>query len=89
MSCSAVLTHVYPLLSPGSSERNCNHGSDPPHCHGPSCAPSRPDHRQCVCPEEAEEEEDFLHLPTENQHVRPDQPRVLRQSGFQTYQVGR
>lgn len=78
--CPAWLTCVHPFPCPGSPERNSNHGSDPPHRHCASRAPSRPDYRQCVRPEKAEEEEDFLHLPTENQHVWPAKPRVLRQS---------
>lgn len=68
------------LPSPGLSKRYCNHGPAPPHCDGPPGAASCPDNRHRVCTKEADEKENLLYLPTENQYVWADKPRVLWQS---------
>ena len=46
--------------------RRGGYGLPPPH---PGCASHCPrclDNRNCLCPKEAEEKEDFLHQPTED-----------------------
>ena len=75
-------------LSPGLSTRHHCHGPAPPHCGGPSRAARCPDHRHRVRTEEAEEKEDLLHLPTEDQYVWANQSCVLWQSMSSTPQVG-
>lgn len=78
-ACSAGLTCMS-LSSPGFSKRHCNHGPAPLQCDCPSCAASCLDHRHRVCTKEADEKENLLYFPTENQYVRTNKPRVLWQS---------
>lgn len=69
--------NLYDPPSPGFSKRYYNHGPAHPHHNCPSCAASCPDHRHRVCTKEAEEKENLLYLPAENQYVRANKPRVL------------
>lgn len=65
---------------PGPSRSFSDHGPDPPHRDRPSRATSCPDHRHRVRTKEAEEKENLLYLPTEDQYVWANKPRVLWQS---------
>lgn len=78
-ACLAGLTCVS-LPSPGLSKTYRSHGPAPLHRNCPSSAASCLDHRHHVCTKEAEEKENLLYLPTENQYVRTNKPRVLWQS---------
>ena len=67
-----------PFPSPGVSKRSCSHGPAPPPRDVPPVLPAAlPDHRDHVCTKEAEEKENLLYLPTENQYVQANQPREL------------
>lgn len=78
-ACLAGLTCVS-LPSPGLTKTYRSHGPAPLHRNCPSSAASCPDHRHHVCTKEAEEKENLLYLPTENQYERTNKPRVLWQS---------
>ncbi|XP_049480180.1 probable cation-transporting ATPase 13A5, partial [Panthera uncia] len=74
----ALGVYMYHGVSTGGfSKRHGNHGPASPHCDCPSCATSCPDHRNRVCTKEAEEKENLLYFPTENQYVWTNKPRVL------------